>query len=170
MVHPEVEKAKRRDFGKLVNNSMLFGLSAHGLQRHVQDVFDQDPGIESASSVWDAWWGRYVSLRAFREWVQAVVRQAQVEGRALVIEAPSGRKSRFSKVEVLGGVGKGRREKGPDGAWRTIFSAIFRGVEGDLLLMAAPMGRETAVWTALEAAGALAAREIGVVGLVMVRK
>ncbi|MBW2255956.1 MAG: hypothetical protein JRI25_15340 [Deltaproteobacteria bacterium] len=193
MVHPDVEKAKRRDFGKLVNNSMLFGLSARGLQRHAVEFLNHDPGIESASSSWDAWWARYPYLRAFREWVQDLVHQAQVEGRPLEVVSPSGRKSRFSKVEVLGKVakGSGRREKGPDGAWRTIFSTIFRAVEGDLLqrtlahfcaghaghggkpvlplydalMVAAPLGREQAVWKALEAAGALAAGEIGVVGL-----
>ncbi|MBW2256761.1 MAG: hypothetical protein JRI25_19500 [Deltaproteobacteria bacterium] len=198
IVDHSVEKAKRRDFGKLVNNSMLFGLSAYGLQRHVQEVFEHDPGIEWASWAWDAWWARYGSVRAFREEVQDVVRQAQLDRRGLVIVSPAGWKSTFYRAEVMGKVAKGssKPSKGPEGAWRTVFSAIFRAVEGDLLqrtlahfhadrarhggqpvlplydglLVAAPIGREEEVWAALEAAGELAAGEMGVLGLGMERK
>ena len=121
--------------------------------------------------------------------VRNVFIKAQVEGLPLEFVAPSGRVSRFSKDEVAGRVSKGhRRAKGPDRVWPSVLSAMFRAVEGDLmdgvlarfhdarnehggrlvlplydgLLVAAPVGREDAVWTALQSAGNSAAGELGI--------
>jgi len=103
--------------------------------------------------------------------------------------------SKFAAAELRGKVRRGRRPaKSPEGVWRTVLSAIFRAVEGDLLdrtlahwhagrdahggrlclslydgmLIAAPQGAESAVAAALEAAGASAAAELGVPGLRLV--
>ena len=120
---------------------------------------------------------------------EVTVIKGRVEGLPMELEGPSGRVSRFSKAEVAGRVSKGHQKpKGPDPVWPSIFSAMFRAVEGDLmdgllarfhshrlehggqlvlpiydgLLVAAPVGREEIVWAHLERAGAAAAEELGV--------
>ena len=195
MLVPDVEPTGRRTFGKQVNNSVLFGVTPVGLRRLAREVLGRDPGADKAAAAWEAWWSRYVGLAAFRAGVEALVRQAQAQGCALEIEAPSGRVSRFSAAEVAGKVTKRRRVSGPDDAWRTVFSAVFRAVEGDLLhrtlahhhraakaggqpvlplydgmLVAAPVGAEDAVWAELEAAANQAIGELGIPKLRFTRK
>jgi len=188
----------RRQLGKRINNMALFGATPHGIRRELTDHLGVDPGHAAAAEVWEAWWHRYPGLLAFAQGVLQLVQQAQAERLALEIVAPSGRRSRFSKAEVLGRVAKGSRRAapGPDGVWRTVFSACFRAVEGDLLdrtlthfhegqeehggrpilplydglLAAAPTGREQEVWEALKAAAARAAAEVGVARTRLERK
>ena len=53
----------------------------------------------------------------------------------MTITSPAGRVSKFSPQEVLGQVAKGTKKPAPglSGAWRSVFSALFRAAEGDLL-------------------------------------
>jgi len=172
--------AGRRDIGKAINNAMLFGLTPDGLQRRVQEALGRDFGEGAGERIWHAWWARYQRLAAFRDKLRAVVEQAQHDEVPFEIASPSGRVSRFSPADIAGRVAKGRAAPGPDGVWRTVFSACFRAVEGDLLdrtlhhfhqasaggrpmlplydggLFAAPGGAEVAVEHALQAAAAQA--------------
>ncbi|MBI2377992.1 MAG: hypothetical protein HYV07_28580 [Deltaproteobacteria bacterium] len=132
-VAPQLAQPDRRTLGKRLNNAMLFGLSSYGVRDLALEVLGRPPLDGTVQSLWSAWWARYPRLAAFRDEVIALVRRAQVEGFALEVVAPSGRRSRFSRAEVRGEVAKGRPAHGPEGAWRTVLSACFRAVEGDLL-------------------------------------
>jgi hypothetical protein len=127
------DPAKRRDIGKFLNNAMLFGISAQGLRQHALLLLGRLPRDGTGQGVLNAWWARYPRLAAFRDEVETLVRDAQLLRCALEIVAPSGSVSRFSAGEVAGVVGRGRQAPGRDGAWRTVFSAAFRAVEGDLM-------------------------------------
>ena len=197
VLEPRVPAHVRRQYGKALNNSMLFGLSPVGLRKLHREFHHVDPGAAWAEQGHAWWWGRYPQLATFRDQVQALVLQAQVENRALHIVAPSGRVSKFSSAELRGKVPKGGKPpKSPEAMWRTVFSAVFRAVEGDLLdrtlahwhtggaahggrlvlpmydgvLVAAPEGAVDIVAAALEAVGAHAAAELGVPGLRLVAK
>ena len=178
------DAARRRAFGKHVNNAMLFGLSPRGLAALTHEHLGRDPKDGTGERAWSAWWSRYPQLAVFRDEVKALVSEAQASGSAIEIEAPSGRTSKFSAAEVRGRSFKGR-DRDTDAVWRTVFSACFRAVEGDLLdatlrrfhvdgsggqpvsplydgmLAAAPTGSEEAVRVALEDAGGRAGRDLG---------
>jgi len=192
-----VAAEKRRSLGKGVNISLLFGATPHRIREMVRTFLGELPNRAWAEGAWEQWWARYPQLAAFRDHVQALVRQAQAQNRALEVEAPSGRVSRFSASEVRGLVRKGsKKAPGPSGTWRSIFSASFRAVEGDLmsrtllhfhegwglhrgrpvlpiydgLLVAAPEDCEELVWRGLKAAGGQAAQELGMPALRLERK
>ena len=135
LVGSTVPPNRRRDFGKAFNNAMLFGVTPVGLQRNILEEFGKEVGLTWAKKQWAWWWRRYPALAAFRDEVIALVAQAQQSNMALELIAPSGRVSRFSAAEVMGQVakGSGKLAKGPSGVWRSVFSACFRAVEGDLL-------------------------------------
>lgn len=125
---PQLEPWQRREIGKAVNNSMLFGLSPEGLGR---DLARRGLRLD-ARAAHAAWWQRYPQLEALRLDLQHRVALAQHLAVPLEVLSPSGRVSRFSAAEV-----RGWRKVGPvapDESWRSIWAAIFRAVEGDLLL------------------------------------
>ncbi|MBI2378506.1 MAG: hypothetical protein HYV07_31195 [Deltaproteobacteria bacterium] len=185
-VAPQRAQPDRRTLGKRLNNAMLFGLSSYGARDLSIEVLGRPPLDGTGQGLWSAWWARYPRLAAFRDEVIALVRTVQLEGFALEIVAPSGRRSRFSPAEVRGEVAKGRPAHGPDGAWRTVFSACFRAVEGDVLnqtlrhlhandggarpalplydglIVAAPTGAEEAAQRALLAAAERAVLDLGI--------
>ncbi len=183
------DAVQRRNFGKAINNAMLFGMEPSGLAKLYRKHYHSASPESWPADMHAAWWARYSQFAVFRDQVKALVRHAQAEGCGLHIVAPSGRVSKFDAWEVQGRVARGWREaRGPDGVWRTVLSAVFRAVEGDLLdrtllhghigreahggrlvlplydglLVAAPLGGEAAVAAALEAAGAHAAAELGI--------
>ena len=180
---------QRRTFGKLLNLKMLFGTTASGVQQAASGVLGRDLGEREAQEIAWAWWDRYRALSRFRERVFKRIKEARSRGVGLVVVSPSGKRSRFSPAEVKGEPMKGESQgKGIKGAQRSIFSAIPRAVEGDLLdltlrywhqgrdahdgrlvlpiydgiYFAARDGREHETWTAMENAAARAAKEIGV--------
>ena len=194
---PEVSKKERRRFGKLMNNAMLFGLTPIGLRRDLQEFLGFDPGEVAAVRMWELWWQRYPQLSEFRDTVRAYVEVAQARKQGLRIISPSGRASAFPPGEILGAVSKkGLAPPGPEGVWRTVFSAAFRAVEGDLLnrlmkhfhetreyhhgqlvlpvydgiLTAAPEGGSAKVWEALKVCGLQAAKDLGLTDLDVARK
>lgn len=128
------EPAARREFGKFVNNAMLFGLTPVGLGERARRALSPPPAHDLVVRVWNAWWDRYPQLRAFRDQLNESVRFANSLKEALEVIAPSGRVSRFSPAELGGRVTKGRG-KGPgvDAVARSVFSACFRAIEADLL-------------------------------------
>lgn len=127
-------EAERRDAGKRINNAMLFGLTPVGLAELTKELLGRPPADGTGVAVWSAWWSRYPKLEAFRKYVEHQVTTAQIYRQPLVIVAPSGRISRFAPSEVQGGIAKGSRPApGRDHVWRSVFSACFRAVEGDLL-------------------------------------
>ncbi len=198
MVASRHDRAMRRKVGKVANNVLLFGASPRGLQRDLHEEFGVVVELGKVGLAWTAWWKRYPALAGLRDDVISLVALAQREDRGLEIVAPSGWTSWFSAAEVKGLVstGHGKRAPGPDAFWRTVFSALFRAVEGDLLdrtiahfvadrdhhggqlalplydalYVGAPVGREAVVAQALAQAGAKAAEELGVVGMRMVVK
>lgn len=137
----------------------------------------------------DTFRNRFPKLLTFRDHVRALVTAAQLQNVAMEVIAPSGRRSRFSAAELRGRVGKGRDAPRPEDVWRTIFSACFRAVEGDLLdqtvgrfrelapsgrvvlplydgiIAAAARGHEQEVAEALERAGSEAASALGIASL-----
>ena len=128
------DRATRRRVGKQLNNCLLFGASPAGLRHAIVEELGDDPGLDRAKHTWEQWWARYPALASFRDEVISLVAQAQQENLAIEIVAPSGWTSRFGAGEVRGVVGKGKKPApGPKGAWRSVFSAMFRAVEGDLL-------------------------------------
>ncbi|MBI2375111.1 MAG: hypothetical protein HYV07_14030 [Deltaproteobacteria bacterium] len=133
MLVPNLGIVERRALGKQLNNSMLFGLTPNGVRDLAVKVLGREPRDGTGHAVWSAWWARYAKLAAFRDKVFGLVRRAQYERCGLHIRSPSGRLSKYSPAEIQGRVGRGRRAPGPDGIWRTVFSACFRSVEGDLL-------------------------------------
>jgi len=191
---PWAAAKKRRDFGKAINNCLLYGATAWRVGWYSERFFGEHPGDGWAARAHEWWWDRYPQLAAFRDYVQELVIHAQRENQALHVVAPSGWTSKFSAAELRGKVPKGKRSaKRPEDIWRSVFSAAFRGVEGDLLdrtlvhwhagrdahggrlvlplydglIVAAPQGQEAAVATALKSAGERAAAELGVSGLRM---
>jgi len=130
-----VDPPLRRAVGKAVNNAMLFGMESGGFHRLINKFFPGQVTMDWATRAWQTWWARYPTLSAFRDQVRSVVLYAQSNRRRITITAPSGRPSRFSPGEVLGQIAKGSKKAAPgiSGAWRTVFSAVFRAVEGDLL-------------------------------------
>lgn len=180
-------EAEQRDAGKRINNAMFFGLTPVGLAELTKELLGRPPADGTGVAVWNAWWSRYAKLAAFRKFVEDQVTTAQIYGKPLVIVAPSGRISRFAPSEVAGRVAKGSRPApGRDRVWRSVFSACFRAVEGDLLdatlrrfhvsnaggrlvlpiydgaLVAAPSGAEAAVGQALLEAAEEAVVEVGI--------
>lgn len=179
--------AERKAAGKRLNLEMLFGLSTNGLAATARDLLKREP--RDPKRVWDLWWSRYPALAGLRDAVQRMVEQAQFDSSAIEIVAPSGKVSRWSPSEVRGLVHRAHRAAPrPDGVWRTVFSAAFRAVEGDLLsevmrrfaardvgrlvlpmfdglIVAVPAGREDAGGRALVEAGEGAARALGLTGL-----
>ena len=175
----------RRTFGKKVNNAMFFGLSPAGLRRLIRDLLGRDPKDGTGERAWSAWWARYPQLAVFRDEVKALVSQAQLQRCSIEVEAPSRRLSKFSAAEAGGRSFKGRPDRGLDEVWRTVFSACFRAVEGDLLdatlrhfhsdsaggqpvlplydgmLAASPSGSVPIVCHALQASARRAAHDIG---------
>jgi hypothetical protein len=159
---------------------MLFGAEPSTLRRN------HGLSARDAERAWSAWWTRYRRLAELRDHVHALVREAQAKRCALEIEAPSGRVSRFSAAEVAGAIAPHGAPKGPEGAWRSLWSAAFRAVEGDLMdttvrhfaelpmggklvlpiydgmILAAPAGAENAVEVALRRAAVTAAHDIGI--------
>ena len=195
MLAPDQEPPRRRGLGKAVNNAMLFGIGAAGLKRLVPDEIGRGTTMKKANAAWTSWWARYPKLAAFRDRVQNLVRQAQTERRSLEVIAPSDRASRFREDEVAGTFKKHGPAPGPDGAWRSIFSACFRAAEGDLLdrtlahfhenskaggrlvlpiydglLAAAPTGAEDAAFAELGATAKRAISDLGIPKLRLVRK
>jgi hypothetical protein len=183
---PNFSPPHRRALGKQLNNSMLFGMTSHGVRELARDTLGRDALDGTGEGVSGAWWARYPRLAAFRDRVRALVAQAQAEARGVEIVAPSGRRSRFSPAEVAGRVDKGQGAKSAEGAWTSLFSAAFRAAEADLLertflhffeqatggqimlpiydgaVLSAPVGSEDLVRTALLAAARTAAGEIGI--------
>src|SRR5205823_1539203 len=104
---PLVSASERRDAGKRLSVSMLFGLSPKGLKEFAREVLGRPPQDGTGEAVWTAWWARYPRLAAFRDQVQGLVREAQARACALEIESPSARISRFSPAEIAGKVDKG---------------------------------------------------------------
>jgi hypothetical protein len=135
MLTGDAEAPFRRRIGKAVNNAMLFGMESAGLLRLISKFFPGQVPEAWARRAWELWWSRYPRLAAFRDHIQELVRVAQQARVGFDIISPSGRLSRFAPYEVRGEVGKGTRKVAPglNGAWRTVFSALFRAVEGDLL-------------------------------------
>jgi hypothetical protein len=193
----EVPKPERRRFGKLMNNAMLFGLTHIGLRRDIGESLGFDPGEAASQKMWEMWWARYPQLSDFRDKVKAYVSVSQVRKEGLTVVSPSGRESAFPPGEILGAVAKkGMAAPGPEGVWRTVFSAAFRAVEGDLLnqlmrhfheikdyhhsrlvlpvydgiLTAAPEGEADRTWRALQVCGLQAAKDLGLAGLDVARK
>ena len=191
---PWAPAKKRRAFGKAINNCLLYGATPWRVGWYFERFFGERPGDAWAAQAHKWWWGRYPQLAAFRGYVEDLVIHCQRSNLALQVVAPSGWTSKFGSFELRRGVSKGGRPaKRPEDMWRTVFSAAFRGVEGDLLdrtlvhwhagreahggrlvlplydglLVAAPLGREAAVATALEAAGARAAAELGLASMRM---
>lgn len=181
-----------RGFGKALNNAMLFGCTPWRVGWLFGQFARRRPLTGWAEQAHAWWWGRYPKVRSFRDQVQELVLQAQVENRGLTVVGPSGRVSKFSSAELCGKVPRGKRPaKAPEAIWRTVFSAVFRTVEGDLLdrtlahwhagrdvyggrlvlplydglLVAAPLRGEAAVATALHTAGHRAATELGIPAL-----
>jgi hypothetical protein len=186
LVLPQGDERQRRDFGKSLNNAMFFGQSPHGFGHLAKDYLGVIPPEDLCIKIWNGWWVRYPRLADFRDRVNGLVLQAQASRGAVEIEAPSGRTSRFSPAEVLGEVGAGRPAPGPGGAWRSVFSACFRAVEGDVLnqtlrhfhadseggrlvlplydgmLVAAPAGSERPIGDALMRAAERAVQDLGI--------
>ena len=183
------DAAARRHAGKALNNRMLFGGASTAVRELAVEVFGSDSAIADAERVWTWWWSRYPRLAAFRDELREQVIDAQNAGDGLTIEAPSGRLSKFTPGEVAGRVVKGKQAaRGPGGVWRSIMSACFRAVEGDLLdatlrhfhdskvggqlvlplydggLFACTWGSEGAVADALRDAGERAAKGLGLYG------
>ena len=182
----EPDAKVRRAYGKELNNSMFYGRTVHGLARLTEDLLRRPPKDRTGERAWNAWWSRYIDLAAFKNEIENLVKNAQTLGQHLEIVAPSGRVLKFSHQELMGRSFKGKPDKHPDEMWRSVFSAIFRAVEGDLLdgtlrhfhdanaggrpvlplydggLFAAPEGDEESVSAALEAAAAKAAADLGV--------
>lgn len=183
-------KAEQRDAGKRINNAMFFGLTPVGLATLATELLGRPPADGTGVAVWTAWWSRYPKLEAFRKFAQDQVTTAQIYGKPLVIVAPSARISRFAPSEVAGRLAKGSRlAPGRDHVWRSVFSACFRAVEGDLLdatlrrfnaksgggrlvlpiydgaLVAAPSGAEDALRKALLDAAEQAVVDVGLPNL-----
>ena len=183
----EPDPAARRSYGKELNNKMSFWFTIVGLAGLTEDLLGRPPADGTGEKAWRAWWGRYPSLEALRDEVQALVQKAQALGQHLEIVAPSGCVSKFDRRELMGRSFKDTPDRHPDVMWKTVFSAVFRAVEGDLLdgtlrnfhadnaggrpvlplfdgaLVAAPSGNEEAVIRALDSAAARAAADLGVV-------
>ena len=188
--------AQRREVGKALNLMMLFGATSVAVRKLAAESQLGLQSLEEAERVWTWWWSRYPRLAAFRDALRDVVKEAQTAGDGIEIEAPSGRVSKFSAGEVAGRVAKGKQAaRGPDGVWRTIMSACFRAVEGDLLdatlrhfhdskvggqlvlplydgmIAAGPWGAEQVAIDALREAAEHASSEIGLkVGCAVVRR
>jgi hypothetical protein len=182
-----------RKVGKYVNNAMIFGLGAPGLKRLLDRVLEENLPLEWAEKAWNVWWDRYPRLREFRDGVKQSVLAHQCRGKRLSFISPSGRKVSFSPAEVKGVIyHQSRRDPpGSKGAWRAIFSSIFRAVEADLLdqqirylhaikehhgcelvlpiydglLLAAPRGREEFAMHAIRTCGSFAAADLCLSGL-----
>ncbi len=189
--------AQRRVLGKHVNNSMFFGVTHHGLARIHREELGVDAPKGWARAVSSEWWRRYATLESFCERLRGHVERAQVTGQTLVLITPGGRRSQYSPDDVQGMVpGRSRHSRGHEAAWRSIFSGVFRAVEGELLsrtiarfhadrlrhrgapvlpiydglLIGAPRGAEVRVWRGIEQAAFEAAGEVGVEGLILKRK
>ncbi len=193
LAFPDGPDAKtRRRFGKQLNNAMFFGMGVRGLAKLTQELLGRPPRDSTGEKAWCAWWGRYPALAAFRDEVQALVGRAQKLRADLSIVAPSGRVSRFHREELMGRSFSGAPARAPEDVWRTVFSALFRAVEGDLLdgtlrrlhssggrgrpmlplydggLFAAPVDCEEEFVRALEATAAKAAADLGLQKVVSV--
>jgi len=192
LVGPCMRPPSRRAFGKVVNSAMLFGLRPKRLRQLAVAHFGPIVTARWAEQAWAAWWSHYPRLDGLAGRVHSLVQQAQAQNAALELVSPSGRVSRFSPAEVKGRVGKGRRSPpGPANVWRSVLSAIFRAVEGDLLartlhhfqagrllhggrlvlpiydglLVAAPAGGVPSVEGCLAAAARRATADLGLAGL-----
>jgi hypothetical protein len=179
----------RRTFGKLLNYTMMFGGTAQSVQEAARKALGCSMPEDEAQQILRAWWDRYPKLRGFRKQVDANVDKARNEDRSFVVVSPSGRRSTFYPAQVKGHRYKPTvKEKGPKGAKRSIFSAILRAVEGDLMdrmlhhwhagrdahggrlalplydgiIFGAREGRKDETWAAMERAAARAAKELGV--------
>ncbi len=192
---PHVRQASRRRLlGKHINNSMFFGVTRHGLARiHKEELgVDAPKGWTRSASM--VWWSRYRDLQEFCAELRQRVDLAQATGQGLVLITPSGRPSKYSPADVQGrGAGRSRGATDHEAAWRSIFSGVFRAVEGDLLsrtiarfhadrarhggapalpiydglLLGAPEGREEQVRSSVKHAANAAAEDVGVHGQTM---
>lgn len=123
-----------RDLGKWMNNKMLFGLTRKGLAKGVYVL----PGVLKdeawATTIWHEWWARYPTLWGLYSRIQDYVAGCGARDEHLDIISPGGWRSGFSPAELRGTApARNGQPKGPDGAARSVFSAVFRAVESDLL-------------------------------------
>jgi len=187
--------AVRRHVGKVLNNAMLFGLGRDSVQELLSPLLPGEVPFAWGLAAWDAWWRRYRKLAALRDGLKREVAWAQARELPYSFETPSGRTCHFSSAEVQGrgARGRGAAQPGLAGAWRPIFSALFRAVEGDLLdqtlryfhalreahgsrlvlplydglFVAAPQGGEVRSARAITLCGEQAATDLGLLGLTM---
>ena len=124
----------RRELGKAVNNAMLFGLTERGIAACIQRALGVPIDGAWATYVWHAWWSRYPLLAEYRNQAHAFVQYCGANDEALNILSPGGWRSHFSPAELRGAVAAGPGHgQGPEAAARSVFSAVFRGIESDLL-------------------------------------
>ena len=120
-----------RDLGKLLNNPMVFGQTSEGYRRSLAGWGLEIP-LELAARIYRRWWASFPAFRAGRDRIYGAVEESRLEGRGFELMTPRGWRSRWSFGEVRGFV-KGGRRKPLGSVQRSIFSAIFRGLEGDLI-------------------------------------
>ncbi len=121
-----------RELGKLLNNPMVFGQTPEGYRRKLAaEGLEISP--ELAARIHRSWWARFPTFRAGRDRIYAQVEEARLGGLPYGLVTPRGWPSKWSPGEVRGFDKKGGRRKSLGDMQRSIFSAIFRGLEGDLI-------------------------------------
>ena len=195
LLSAEAGPVLRRKAGKKVNNAMIFGLSARGLQRAVSSLVDGPVPLDWACRCWAQWWDRYPRFRDFRDQAMQDISAAQAAGQKVSFASPSGWVTAFAPAEVRGKIARGtpREVPGPAGARRIVFSSIFRAVEADLLdqtlrhfhsirehhgarlvlplydglILAAPASQVEFAGRALQTCAEAAAKDLGLPGLLL---
>lgn len=109
-----------REIGKLLNNSLVGGLSASGLATEL-GRFGVACDAKHSREVWQAWWGRYPRLKAWCDDADATFERAREAKRALDVLLPDGSQIRF--------FGKMMSERDS----LTVRAAVWQALESQLL-------------------------------------
>ena len=117
-----------RAVGKLMNNALVGLITPVGLRLALADKgFAVDDA--RAAKLHGAWWSRYAKAARVRDALRGRFDRARAEGRGVRITAPDGRSFTFSRSQVRGQ----RLGVAESTSWKSVFSSIWRAIEGTAL-------------------------------------
>jgi len=117
-----------RAVGKLMNNALVGLITPVGLR---MALADEGFAVDHARAVGlhNAWWSRYAKAAGLRDALRGRFDRAREEGRGVRIIAPDGRSFTFSRSQVRGQ----RLGVEESTSWKSVFSSIWRSIEGCVL-------------------------------------